>query len=54
MQVTETNAEGLKRAFKVQLEAREIDEKLNGRLVELGNNVKVPGFRPGKVPIQIL
>ena len=54
MQVTETNAEGLKRAFKVQLEAREIDEKLTGRLVELGNNVKVPGFRPGKVPIQIL
>ena len=54
MQVTETNVEGLKRAFKVQLEAREIDEKLNGRLVELGNNVKVPGFRPGKVPIQIL
>ena len=54
MQVTETNAEGLKRAFKVQLEAREIDEKLTGRLVELGDNVKVPGFRPGKVPIQIL
>ena len=54
MQVTETNAEGLKRAFKVQLEAREIDEKLTGRLEELGNNVKVPGFRPGKVPIQIL
>ena len=54
MQVTETNAEGLKRAFKVQLEAHEIDEKLTGRLVELGNNVKVPGFRPGKVPIQIL
>ena len=54
MQVTETNAEGLKRAFKVQLEAREIDEKLTGRLVELGNDVKVPGFRPGKVPIKIL
>ncbi len=54
MQVTETNAEGLKRAFKVQLEAREINDKLIGRLEELGNNVKVPGFRPGKVPIQIL
>ncbi len=54
MQVTETSSEGLKRAFKVQLEAREIEEKLTGRLVELGNDVKVPGFRPGKVPIQIL
>ena len=54
MQVTETNAEGLKRAFKVQLDAREIDNKMTGRLEELGKNVKVPGFRPGKVPIQIL
>ncbi len=54
MQVTETNAEGLKRAFKVQLDAREIDDKMTGRLEELGKNVKVPGFRPGKVPIQIL
>ena len=54
MQVTETNSEGLKRAFKVQLDAREIDEKLTGRLVEIGSSVKVPGFRPGKVPIQIL
>ncbi len=54
MQVTETNSEGLKRAFKVQLEAREIDEKLTGRLRKLGNSVKVPGFRPGKVPIKIL
>ncbi len=54
MQVTETNAEGLKRAFKVQLDAREIDDKMTGRLEELGKNVKVPGFRPGKAPIQIL
>ncbi len=54
MQVTETNAEGVKRALKVQLDAREIDDKMTGRLEELGKNVKVPGFRPGKVPIQIL
>ncbi len=54
MQVTETDADGLKRAFKIQLDAHEIDEKLTGRLEELGETVKVPGFRPGKVPIQIL
>jgi trigger factor len=54
MQVTETDTDGLKRAFKIQLDAREIDEKLTGRLEELGNTVKVPGFRPGKIPIQIL
>ncbi len=54
MQVTETNADGLKRGFKVQIAADEIDEKMAGRLTELGNTVKVPGFRPGKVPLQIL
>jgi trigger factor len=54
MQVTETNAEGLKREFKVQIAADEIDEKMAGRLAELGTTVKVPGFRPGKVPLQIL
>ncbi len=54
MQVTETQAEGLKREYKVQIAATEIDEKMVARLEELGNTVKVPGFRPGKVPLQIL
>ncbi len=54
MQVTETHAEGLKREFKVQIAAKEIDEKMAGRLEELGAKLKVPGFRPGKVPLDIL
>jgi trigger factor len=54
MQVTETQADGLKREFKVQIAATEIDEKMAARLEELGSTVKVPGFRPGKVPLRIL
>ncbi len=54
MQVTETLAEGLKREYKVQIAAQEIDDKMTGRLRELGNTAKVPGFRPGKVPDRIL
>ena len=54
MQVTETLHEGLKREFKVQISAKDIEEKMAGRLQELGTQVKVPGFRPGKVPITIL
>ena len=54
MQVTETHAEGLKREFKVQIAAKELDEKMAGRLEELGARVKVPGFRPGKVPLDVL
>ena len=54
MQVTETSAEGLKREFKILIAAKDIDEKMAGRLQELGQQVKVPGFRPGKVPLPVL
>ncbi|MHA1601340.1 MAG: trigger factor [Alphaproteobacteria bacterium] len=54
MQVTETSAEGLKREFKILISAKDIDEKMAGRLQELGQQVKVPGFRPGKVPLPVL
>ena len=54
MQVTETHTEGLKREYKVLISAKDIDEKVTGRLKELGAQIKVPGFRPGKVPMQVL
>ena len=54
MQVTETLSEGLKREFKVVISSSDIEEKTKDRLEELGRNLKVPGFRPGKVPISIL
>jgi trigger factor len=54
MQVTETSAEGLKREFQILIAAKDIDEKMAGRLEELGQQVKVPGFRPGKVPLPVL
>ena len=54
MQVTETSVDGLKREFKVVIAANDINEKLEARLQEIGQQVRVPGFRPGKVPLQIL
>jgi len=54
MQVTETEAEGLKREYKIQISAKDIDDKMTGRLQELGKQVKIPGFRPGKVPLNVL
>ncbi len=54
MQVTEVNSDGLKRDFKVVIEAKEINEKVEDRLRELSARVKVPGFRPGKAPIKLL
>ena len=51
MQVTETQADGLKRAFRVVLPASELDAKANSRLSELKGQVRINGFRPGKVPV---
>jgi trigger factor len=54
MQVTEVSSDGLKRDFKVVIEAKEISEKVEHRLREISARVKIPGFRPGKAPIKLL
>ena len=54
MQITETSADGLKREFTVVVPADDIETKLVAKLTELGAAVKVPGFRPGKVPLNLL
>lgn len=54
MNVTETLTEGLKREFKVVISANDIDTKINERLSELAPTLRLPGFRPGKVPTQLV
>ena len=55
MQVTETNADGLKREFTITVPAGELEEEITRRLGEIGRTGRgCPGFRPGKVPMQIL
>lgn len=54
MQITETNADGLKREFKVVIPADKLQDQVDTRLKELGERIKMPGFRPGKVPLQLL
>jgi trigger factor len=54
MQVTETNAEGLKREFTITVPADDLEAEITRRLDELGRQIRLPGFRPGKVPMQIL
>ena len=54
MQVTETLTEGLRREFKVIIGATDMDQRVGTRLGEVGRNARVPGFRPGKVPQNIL
>ena len=54
MQITETNAEGLKREFTVTVASNDIEKKMQDRLTEIGRTIRLPGFRPGKVPMPVL
>ena len=51
MQVTETVSDGLKREFKVVVPAADLASKVDERLDELKDQVRINGFRPGKVPV---
>jgi trigger factor len=54
MQVTELSADGLKREYKIVVGANEIEDRVSGRLTELSRTIRMPGFRPGKVPVSLL
>jgi trigger factor len=54
MQVTETHADGLKREFKIVVPAGELETQITDRLDQLGRQIRLPGFRPGKVPPKLL
>ena len=54
MQVSETLSEGLKREYKVVVEAAAMEAKVTSRLTDLAKQAKMPGFRPGKVPVKLL
>ena len=51
MQVTETNATGLKRELKVVIGQGELGERFATRLDEVKDQVQLKGFRKGKVPV---
>jgi trigger factor len=54
MQITETRNEGLSRAYKVVVPASQIEPNITSELEELGKSTKIPGFRPGKIPLTVL
>jgi trigger factor len=54
MQVTETKNEGLLYEFTITVAAADVSLVVEKRLNELKKTAKLPGFRPGKVPVGIL
>lgn len=51
MQVVEKSNEGLSRVIAVTIPVAELNEKLDARVKEVAPQVKLKGFRPGKVPV---
>lgn len=54
MQITETRSEPLRREYSVLVPAKDLDDKLTGRLTEMQPKVHLKGFRPGKAPVSFL
>lgn len=54
MQHVEIENEGLKRAYQLTFTAAEIDARIAGEVKRLAPQVRMPGFRPGKVPANLI
>jgi len=54
MQTVETLNQGLKRAFRITIAAKEIDALVDKELKSIAPQVRMPGFRPGKVPANLV
>ncbi len=54
MAIKQTTNEGLKRAYTITLTAGEISGKIDAEIKKIAPQVKMPGFRPGKVPANLV
>ena len=54
MQIVETTSEGLKRAYSVTILAKDIAARIEGEVTKIAPQVRMPGFRPGKVPANLV
>lgn len=54
MQVSVETGEGLERRMRIDLPFERIQGEVDKRLQQLARSARLPGFRPGKVPINLL
>ncbi|MBF7144934.1 MULTISPECIES: trigger factor [Pseudomonas] len=54
MQVSVENTSALERRMTIGVPAERIETEVNKRLQQTARNAKVPGFRPGKVPMSVI
>jgi trigger factor len=54
MQTVETLNEGLKRAYTLKISAKDIDARVETEVKRVAPQIRMPGFRPGKVPANLI
>lgn len=54
MQTVETLNEGLKRAYTLKITAKDIDARVDAEVKRVAPQIRMPGFRPGKVPTNLV
>jgi trigger factor len=54
MQTVETLNEGLKRAYRITIPSGEIAARVDGEIKKVAPTIRMPGFRPGKVPANLV
>ena len=54
MQTVETLNEGLKRAYTLKITAKDIDSRVDAEVKKVAPTIRMPGFRPGKVPANLV
>ncbi|MEM6681660.1 MAG: trigger factor [Pseudomonadota bacterium] len=54
MQIEETKNEGLARAYSITIPADDIEQKITAQVDDLRKKMRMPGFRPGKVPPKLI
>jgi trigger factor len=54
MQTVETQNEGLKRAYRMTITAKDVESRIDAEVKKIAPQVRMPGFRPGKVPANLV
>ena len=54
IKTVEKDPDGLKRNFMLTIPAEDIDARVNDEVKRIAPQVRMPGFRPGKVPANLI
>lgn len=54
MKITQSDVNGLEHNYSIVVAASDVDSQLQNQLQTIGKKAKISGFRPGKIPMNVL